>query len=44
LGKEAIPKVHGEGFVGAAKSGYEVVFEGLNCSFSGIAAMDMGWH
>jgi hypothetical protein len=30
-------------FVGAAESGYEVVFECSNCPFCGIASMDMWW-
>ena len=36
--------MHGEAFVGAAQNGDEVVFEGLDGSFGGIAAMVMGWY
>jgi hypothetical protein len=29
--------------VGAAETGYEVILEGANGSFSGVSAVDMWW-
>ena len=42
LGYEAVPEVDGEGFVRAGKDADEVVLEGLDCSFSCVAAMGVG--
>jgi hypothetical protein len=35
--------VEREAGIGQAESGDEVIFEGANRSFGGIAAMDAGW-
>jgi hypothetical protein len=35
--------VQREAGVGQAESGNEMIFEGVNCSFGGIAAMDARW-
>ena len=34
----------GEVFVDAAEAGDEMIFEGSDGSFGGVAAMDIGWH
>ena len=41
--KKAVPEVEGEGAVGGAETGDEVIFEGANGSLGGVAAMDVGW-
>ena len=36
--------MHGKVFVGAAQNGCEVVLECLHCSFSDVAAVNVGRH
>jgi hypothetical protein len=43
LGNESIPQVQRKLFVNAAQSSNEVVLEGLDCAFGGIAAMHTRW-
>jgi hypothetical protein len=43
LGQEAVPKMEREVLIGTAKTGNEVIFEGLDGAFSGVAGMDTGW-
>jgi len=42
LGEQAVPEMHREVLVRAAEAGDEVVLEGADGTFGGIAAMDMG--
>ena len=42
MGDKTIPKVEGEIFVNAAKSSNEVILEGADGAFGGIAAVDSG--
>ncbi len=44
LQEEAVPFFDREGGVQAGDAGEEMVLPGLDGSFSGIAAMDVGWH
>ena len=41
MGKESVPKVQREVLVGAAETSDEVVFEGADGTFGGIAAVDV---
>lgn len=41
--EESIPEVERKVFVRAAQTGNEVIFERSNCSFGGVAAMDVRW-
>ena len=41
LWETSVPEVEGEGFVGAAETGDEMVFEGSDGSLSGVAAVDV---
>ena len=43
MGKEFVPKVKREVWVGAAEPGDEVVLERSDGAFSGVATMETGW-
>ncbi len=43
LGQEAVPKMKRKVFVSAAETGDEMVLERADGTFSGIAAVDIGW-
>ena len=43
LRQELVPEVKWKVRVGAAKAGNEMIFERADCTFSGVAAMDVWW-